>query len=130
MDMEHLDKPITRFLSLSIEWAAGLVRSWHVSDLHSHHKALSLVTSIVIQLSLKIEILQKHDGIVEEDKSVLELYQKMKSKQKLLTWTLKNPKAINLRIQKLIFRRYRQIYLYTIEELLLDLHFIYIFFCQ
>ena len=65
------------------------MRSWHVVDLHSHSYALSLVKSLV---SLEIEILQEHDGlVVEEDKSLLELYQKMKSKQKLSTWTLKIP---------------------------------------
>ena len=37
---------------------------------------------------------------VEEDKSLLELYQKMKSKQKLSTWTLKIPQT-SLRIQSL-----------------------------
>ena len=37
---------------------------------------------------------------VEEDKSLLELYQKMKSKQKLSTWTLKIPQT-SLRILNL-----------------------------
>ena len=37
---------------------------------------------------------------VEEDKSLLELYQKMKSKQKVSAWTLKISQT-NLRIQSL-----------------------------
>ena len=90
LHMEHWDKPIT---IQTIQWLTG----WdEVVDIKNHQcNVFSFASKYKFRRNTMASWWK-----VEEDKSLLELYQKMKSKQKLSTWTLKIPQT-SLRIQSL-----------------------------